>query len=159
MYFFCLTSLTPRSQEKWFLHQARILLILYKAVNPFEVIGAPIQVSGIVGLTVDFTLNDCNFHIFFLFLKCLLASRVTSFRLSTLLCFASCSYCIVACFLWLKNRDHSSPNQGFCCFNSHRHRLSLAEGLIFSLMFSQALFMSLLSFRFSKASNLLEISI
>ena len=101
-YFFCLTSLAPCCQEKWFLHLARILLILYQAGNPFKVIGAPIQVSGILGLTVNFTFNDCSFQIFFLFLKCLLASRLTLFRLSTLLCFASCSHCIVACFLWLK---------------------------------------------------------
>ena len=119
-YFFCLTSLAPCCQEKWFLHLARILLILYQAGNPFKVIGAPIQVSGILGLTVNFTFNDCSFQIFFLFLKCLLASRLTLFRLSTLLCFASCSHCIVACFLLLKSREHSSPNQGFCCFNSHR---------------------------------------
>jgi len=35
----------------------------------------------------------------------------------------------------------------------------LAEVLIFSLMFSQALFMSSLSLKFSKAANLFEISI
>jgi len=34
--------------------------------------------------------------------------------------------------------------------------LSLAEVLILSLMFSQALFMPLLSFKFSKAANLFE---
>ena len=41
-------------------------------------------------------------YAFFLFLKWLLASRLTLFRLSTLLWFGSCTHCILACFLWSK---------------------------------------------------------
>ena len=40
-----------------------------------------------------------------------------------------------------------------------RPKFCLAEVLIFSLMFSQALYMPLLSLKFSKAANLFEISI
>jgi hypothetical protein len=80
-----------------------------------------------------------------LFLKCLLSLCLTLFRLSILLWFGSCNHCILACFLWSKNCKHSLSNHGLCCFSSHRPRLSLAEVLIFSLMFSLALFMTLLS--------------
>ena len=96
---------------------------------------------------------------FFLFLKCLLASHLTLFRLSTLLWFGSCNHCISARFLWSKKCKHSSSNHSWCCFNSCRPRPSLAEVLILSLMFSQALFMSSVSFKFSKAANLCEILI
>jgi hypothetical protein len=41
----------------------------------------------------------------------------------------------------------------------HADLLSLAKVLIFSLMFSEALFMSLLSLKFSTAANLFKISI
>jgi len=95
-------------------------------------------------------------NIFFLFLKCLLASCLPLFRLSTLLWFGSCNHCIAACFFWSKNCEHQSSYHSPHCFNSYRPRLSLAEVLMFSLMFSQALFMSLLSFKFSKAANLFE---
>ena len=96
---------------------------------------------------------------FFLFLKCLLASCLTVFRLSTLLQFGSCNHCTLACFLWSKKPKHSSSNHGLCCFTSCRPRLCLAYVLIFSLMFSQALFMSSLSRKFSKAANLFVISV
>ena len=98
-------------------------------------------------------------YAFFLFLKCQLASHLTLFRLSTLLWFGYCNHRISACFLWSKKPKHSSSNHGLCCFNSCTPRLSLAEVLIFSLMFSQALFMSLLSLNFSKAAHLFQISI
>ena len=91
---------------------------------------------------------------FFLVLKCLLASCLTLFRLSTLLWFGTCNHCILICFLWSKNHEHSSSKHGLCCCNSYRPTLSLAEVLIFSLTFSQALFMSWLSFKFSKDANL-----
>ena len=57
----------------------------------------------------------------------------------------------------LKKPKHSSSNHDVWCFSSCRPRLYLAEVLIFSLMFSQALFMSQLSLKFSEAANLLEI--
>ena len=54
---------------------------------------------------------------------------------------------------------HSLSNHNLCRFNSYSPRLSLAEVLIFSLMFSQALFTSSSTFKFSKAANLFVISI
>ena len=42
---------------------------------------------------------------------------------------------------------------GFCCLNSYIPKLPLAEVLIFSLMFSEAPFVSLLWFKFSKAAK------
>jgi len=89
----------------------------------------------------------------YLFLKCLLSSHLTLFRLCTLLCFVCCNSFILACFLWTKKPKHSSWHYGLCCFKLYRPRLSWAEVLILSLMFSQALFMSLLSFKFSKAAK------
>ena len=78
-------------------------------------------------------------YAFFLFLKCLLTSRLTLFRLSTLLWLGSCILCILARFRWSKKPKHSSSNQGLFCFNSCRPRLSFAEVLIISLMFPQVL--------------------
>ena len=98
-------------------------------------------------------------YAFFLLLKCLWALGLTVFRLSTLLWLGSCTHCILVCFLWSKKCEHSSSNQGLCCFNSCRLRLSLAEVLIISLMFFQAPFMSLLSLNFPKTANLFVISI
>ena len=59
----------------------------------------------------------------------------------------------------ISKHEHSSLNHGLCCFNSYKKRLFLAEDFILLLMFSQALFMSSLSRKFSKAANLFEISI
>jgi len=81
------------------------------------------------------------------------------FILATLFGFGSCNHCIPACFLWSKKCKHPSSNHALCCFCSDRLRLSLLEVLIFSLMFSQAIFMSSLSFKFYKDANLFEISI
>ena len=99
------------------------------------------------------------FRYAFLFLKSLLASRLTLFRLSTLLWLGSCIHCILACFLWSKKSIRSSSNHGLCCFSSRKPRISIAEVLMFSLMFSQALFMSSSSLKFSKAANLFAIPI
>ena len=92
-------------------------------------------------------------YAFFLFLNYLLASRLTLFRVSTLLWLGSCIHYILACFLWSKIPKHSSSNHGLCCFISCIPRLSVAEVLIFSLMLSQGLFMSSSSLTFSKAAN------
>ena len=98
-------------------------------------------------------------YAFFLFLKCLLASRLILFKLSTLLRLGSCIHCILACYLSFKKSTHSLSNHGLSCFHSCKHRLSLAEVLIFSLMFSQTLFTSSSTLEFSKAANLFVISI
>ena len=100
-----------------------------------------------------------SIYSFFFFLKCLLASHRTLFPLCTLLLLGSCNHCSLACLLWSRNCEHSLSNHGLCCFWWYRPRLSSAEILIFSLMFSHALFTSLLSLKFSKAANLFEILI
>ena len=76
-----------------------------------------------------------------------MSTSFTSYRLSTLLWYGSCNQCILACFLWSKNRNYSASNPGLCCFHSYWPRLFLTEVLITSLMFSQALFMSWLSLK------------
>ena len=98
-------------------------------------------------------------YAFFLFLKCLLTSRLTLFRLSTLLWLGSYIHCILDCFLWSKKPKHSSSNRGLFCFSSCRPRLSFLEVWIFPLMFSQVLSTSSSLFIFSKAANLFVISI
>jgi hypothetical protein len=45
---------------------------------------------------------------FFLFLKCLLVSHLTLFRLSAFISLGSCNHCSLACFLWSNNSDHHS---------------------------------------------------
>ena len=67
---------------------------------------------------------------------------------------ANCSTPCFYQFCW-----DSSSNHVLFCFISYRPRLSSAEDMIFSLMFSQALFMSLLSFKFSKGAYLYDILI
>ena len=96
---------------------------------------------------------------FFLFLNCLLTSRLTLVRLPTSLWFGSFHHWILACFVWSKNHKQSSSNRNICCLNSYRSRLSLGDVLIFSLMFSQVVFMSSLSLKLSKAASLFVISI
>ena len=66
---------------------------------------------------------------FFLFLKCLLTSRLTLFKLSTLLWHGFCTHCIFARFVWSKKLKHSSSNQGLCCFHSCIPRPTLLSGI------------------------------
>ena len=72
-------------------------------------------------------------YAFFLFLKSLLTSRLTLFRLSTLLWLGSCIHCILASFIWSKKPKHSSSNQGLFYFHSCRPRLFFAEVWLFYL--------------------------
>ena len=58
-----------------------------------------------------------------------------------------------------KKPKHSSLNQGLFCLNSCRPRLCFADVWIFSLMFSQDLFKSSSSLKFSRATKLFVISI
>ena len=140
------------------------LLILYyinsRMKTILKVTDALVQVSDIFYLTLSFKFINFRFQILLLlFLKCLLPSHLILFRLSTSLWFGSCNHCILACFLWPKKCKHSSSNQGLSWIHSYRPRLSLAEVFIISLMFQQTLFMSSVSFKFSKAANLFEILI
>jgi len=96
-------------------------------------------------------------YAFFLFLKCLLASHLTLFNLSTLLSHGHCTRYILSYFLSSTKPKHSSSNHGLCCFSSCRLRLSLAEVLIFYLT-SKALNMPSPSLKFAEAANLFVIS-
>jgi len=91
--------------------------------------------------------------------KSLLTSRLSSLGLSTLFCFAYYHNSILARFISSKNRRHSSSSRDLYCLNSNRTTTSLAEVLKFPLMSSQALFMSSLTFKLSRAANGFQISI
>jgi hypothetical protein len=54
----------------------------------------------------------------FVFLKCLLASRLILYTLSTFISFWSCNHCSLACFLWSNNFERPSLNHVLCFFNS-----------------------------------------
>ena len=128
-------------------------------ITLLKVIAAPIQGSTILGLTVSFKYINSSFQIFLLsFLKCLLASHLTLLRLSTLLLFGFCKPCFLACVLWSKIYEHFHQTMVYAA-SIHTYLDSLAKILIFSLTFSQALFMSSLAFKFSIAAKLLDILI
>ena len=93
-----------------------------RLVPLLKVIDAPIQVPNIFDLTVSFKFLNFSFQVclLFWFLKCLLTSHLTLFRLSTLFGLGSCIHCILVCFLRSKEPEHSSSNRSFCCFNSCR---------------------------------------
>jgi len=140
------------------------LLIPYnissRLVTYLTITDAPTQVSNIFYLTETSTLiNRSSQEFLNFFLKCLLPSRLTLFVLSKLLWFGSHDHCILACFLFSINLVHFTSSRGLCCLHSYRPRLFLAEVLIFSVMFYQALFISSLSFNFSKATDFFEILI
>jgi hypothetical protein len=97
-------------------------------------------------------------YFLFLFLKCLLASRHSLFRLSPFISLGSWNHCNLACFLWSNNFEHPSFNHDLYFFNSKQPRLSLVQIFIFSLIVSQALIISTSAFKFSKTANLLETS-
>jgi hypothetical protein len=94
----------------------------------------------------------------FLFLNILLVSCLTFCRLSLLIWFGFCNHCNLAFFRWSANFEHSSTNHSLLCFNFWYHRFSLAEFLMFSIIVFQALLMSELSSKLSKAANLFQIS-
>ena len=103
----CLTPLTPctlNSQNTvGVCNQISLLLLYYinsRLVTFLKFIDAPIQVPNIFYLTVSFKFLNFSFQIcLLLFLKCLLASRLTLLRISTLLRLGSSTHCILACFL------------------------------------------------------------
>ena len=143
----------------------RITVLIFVCINSrlitlLKVTDAPILVCDIlVVLLVSNSSISAFRYSFYLFLKCLLASRLPVFRLSTLLWFGPWTHCILACCLWYKYRKHSSLNRGLCCFNSYRPKLSFAEVLIFSVVSSLALFKSSQLCEFSNAAKLFEISV
>ena len=118
----------PPSQNTLVVCNQITLLILYyirsRPITLLKVIDAPIQISDIFYLTTGFKFTNFSFRIFLLLsLICLLASRLTLFRLSTLIWSGSCNHWTLASFLWSENRKHSSSNNGLCCFSSYRSRL------------------------------------
>ena len=155
----CLTSLFPCTRNSQntvgVCNQIILHYISSRLVTILKVIDAPLQVSHILGLSVSKFFNF-GFQISLLFAP---EMSTRFFRLSTWLWFGSCNYCILHRFLGSKKLEHSSSNHGLCCFTSYKPRLYLAEVFIFSLMFSQALFMSSLSLKYSKAANLFENSV
>jgi hypothetical protein len=78
-------------------------LILYyissRLVTLHKITDASLHASDIFYLSVSFTSILAFRHSFFLFLKCLLASCLALFVLSTLLWFGCCNHCILTCFL------------------------------------------------------------
>ena len=155
----------PHSQNPVGVCKQITLLVLFyissKMVTLLKLIDTPTKLSDILYFVLSFKFISFSFQIFLpLFsLKCLLASHLTLFRLSTSIWFRSSNNCILVCFPWSKNRDHSSQNHGLYRFGPYKTRLSLAAVLVSSSMFSQTLLMSLLSFKFSKAANLFDILI
>ena len=150
----------PPSQNSVGVCNQITLLILYyissRLVILLKITDAPKQVSDIFNLLLSSSSILAFRYSFFLFLKCPVASRLTLFRLSTLLLFGSCNHRILSSFLRPKNCENSSPNHVLCFLNSYRPRLSLSEILIFSLLYSHDLHMPLLTFNFSKAANLFK---
>ena len=106
----------------------------------------------IVSNSSIFQLSDISY-----FFPCMsAASYFILFILSILFWREYFDHCILICFLLCNNHKYSSSNYGRCCRISYRPRLTTAEILI---MFSQAIFMSSLNLKFSKAANLIEILI
>jgi len=97
-------------------NQITILILYYissRLATLVKVIDAPIQVPNILILLLDSSSSILAFkYSFFLLPKCPPASRLTLFRLPTLLWFGSRNHCILPYFLWSKNREHSSSIHG-----------------------------------------------
>jgi hypothetical protein len=116
-----------RSKRK---HTKSHLLILYcvgsNLVLHFKFIDARLQASNIFILNFVSCSSILAFRYYiFLFLHCLLTSTLASFRLSTstFLWLWFLRHCILACFFWSKNGEHSSSNRGFCSLNSYGTKL------------------------------------
>ena len=145
----------PSHSNLGYCNQITHLILFYfssRLVTLLKVNDVPIQVYNIFYLTVSSKILNLTFrHAFFLFLKCLAASRLSLFRLSTLLWLGSCTHCSLPSFFWSNKFKQYLSKQRLCCFNSCKPRHYLAEVLIFSLMFSQALFMSSSSLKFPQS--------
>ena len=136
----CFITLLIQRYNEQFLPLLRQFLLIPNGINKF--------------MDVRALINS-----FFLFLTCLLTSRLILFRLSTFIWLGSCQRCILAGFIRSKNRKHSSSNHGWSCFNLCRPKLSLVGVLMFTVKSSQALLTSSPSLKFSEAANLFKISV
>ena len=132
-----------------------------RLVSLLKVFDAPVQVYDICNLIVSFKCINCSSHVFILFfLKCPLVLCLTLLRLSTLLQFGSYNHGILVCCASFDQKNvNILQNHGLWCLKLYTPRLSWDEGSIFSWVFSQALVMSSLSLKISKATNLFEILI
>jgi len=144
-------------------NQITFLILYYTSSRPItllKVIEAPIQVYDIFDLTASFKLINFSFRIFLrLSLTCLLASRLTLFRLSTWVRFGSCNLYILVCFLWSKKRKHFQSSHDLCCFNSYRSRLCLDGILNFLLCSSKPYVCRWYHLKLSEAANVFQILI
>ena len=104
-------------------------------------------------LLVSSSSNLAFRYVFFFSLKCPLASRLTLLGLDHV------STAFQPAFFDVKNLNILHQTMVYCCFNSCKPGLSLAEVLMFSLMFSQDLLKNSSPLKFSKAVNLFVISI
>jgi len=100
-------------------HHITLLILYYgssKLVILLKVIDVPKQVSDVFYVTSSLKFIHFSFQIFlFFFLKCLLASRLTLFRLATSFWFAFCNHCRWDCFTPVKtevptNNSHHVHN-------------------------------------------------
>ena len=119
----CLTSLTPCTFNSWEMvpplsqntvgvcSQMTLLFLYYISSRLVTLLKSlmPLYMSVIflILLLVSNSSILAFRYSFFLCLKCLLASLLTLFRLSTLLWFGSCNHCILAHFLCCKGQQHS----------------------------------------------------
>ena len=97
--------------------QITILVLCYissRLVTLLKLIDTPTKVSDILHSILSFVFIkfSCQIFLLLLFLKCLLASHLTLFRLSTSNWFRYSNSCNLVCFLLSKNRDHSTSNHG-----------------------------------------------
>jgi hypothetical protein len=82
-------------------------------IKSFTFIYSSIQVSDVPVLTVHWKIVSLSFRYSLCsFLRYLLASHLTLFRLSLFISLGSCNHCNVASFLWSNNFEHTSLNNG-----------------------------------------------
>jgi len=135
------------------------LLILYyinsRLVTRLKIIVPSLQVSNIVDLTVSFKFVSFNFQIFLLFsVKCTLASRFTLIYYPRCFGLGSETIAFYPAVFDLKNINILHQTMVYAA--------SIRTGLFFLMFFlllSQALFMSSLELKFSKAAYLFQILI
>ena len=124
-----------------------------------KVIDSPLQITNIFYLIISIKFLNFRFQIILLFFS-EISARFKSYIVQIIyIALVWILYLCISNSFFYKTHKHSSSDHGLWCFNLCRPRLFLADVLIFSLVFSQALFMSSLSLKFSKVANLFEISI
>jgi hypothetical protein len=144
---FQLLFLAGDSKPRW-IYIRKVTGYLYSGFSWFYLVSPRKRLFRVLILTVCFQLIN-----FGLFLKCLLASRLTLLRLPSFTSLGTCNHCSVACFQW-STTFNSSWDYCLWCFGSQWPLVSLAEILMFSLIVSQAQLTFPLFRKFSKAANM-----